>query len=77
MFELVKLIKKKYKEFDITPQHLDKVLRDNNKTRKRTRHEHFPKTKYPFESDGKMTKSHLCLGFSGPPCKILWDIYVP
>jgi len=46
MFELVKLIKKKYNEFDITPQHLGKVLRDNNKTRKRTRHEYFPKTKY-------------------------------
>lgn len=46
MTELVKLIKKKYKEFDITSQHLGKVLKDNNKTRKRTRHEHFPITKY-------------------------------
>ena len=46
MNELVKLIKKKYKDFDITPQHLGKVLRDNNKTRKRTRHQHFPKTRY-------------------------------
>lgn len=36
MNELVKLVKKKYKDFDITPQHLGKVLRDNNKTRKRT-----------------------------------------
>ena len=32
MTELVKLIKKKYKEFDITSQHLGKVLKDNNKT---------------------------------------------
>ena len=40
MSELVKLIKKKYKDFDITPQHLGKVLRDNNKIRKRTRHHH-------------------------------------
>ena len=38
MNELVKLIKKKYKDFDITPKHLGKVLRDNNKKRKRTRH---------------------------------------
>ena len=40
MSELVKLIKKKYKDFDITPQHIGKVLRDNNKIRKRTRHHH-------------------------------------
>lgn len=46
MNELVKLVKKKYKDFDITPQHLGKVLRDNNKTRKRSRHQHFPKTRY-------------------------------
>ena len=41
MIELVKLVKKKYKDFNITSQHLGKVLKDNNKTRKRTRHEHF------------------------------------
>ena len=52
MTELVKLIKKRYKEFDITPQWLGKVLRDN-KTRKRTRHEHFPVTKYKNQSTKK------------------------
>ena len=31
--------------------------------------------KYPFESDGKMTKSHLCLGFLGAPCKFLCEIF--
>ena len=46
MSELIKIIKKKYKDFDITPQWLGKVLRDNNKTRKRTRHKHFPKKRY-------------------------------
>jgi transposase-like protein/transposase len=46
MTELVKLVKKKYKDFGITSQHLGKVLKDNNKTRKRTRHEHFPITRY-------------------------------
>jgi transposase-like protein len=46
MEELVKEVKKKYPTFDITPQHLGKVIRDNNITRKRTRHQHFPKTKY-------------------------------
>jgi len=42
MIELVKIVKKKFKDFDITPQHLGKVIRDNNLTRKRTKHEHFP-----------------------------------
>lgn len=50
MEELAKLIKKKYNDFDITPQHLGQVLRDNNITRKRTRHEHYPKERY-----GKLT----------------------
>ena len=44
--ELSKLIKKKYKDFDITSRQLGNILRDNNKTRKRTRHEHFPKIRY-------------------------------
>ena len=38
MLELSKQIKKKYKDFNVTPQWLGKVLRNNNKTRKRTRH---------------------------------------
>ena len=46
MTELSKIINKKYKDFDITPQHLGKVLRDNNKTRKRTCHKHFPEYRY-------------------------------
>lgn len=46
MTELVKIVKKKFKDFDITPQHLGKVIRDNNLTRKRTRHKHFPVTRY-------------------------------
>jgi hypothetical protein len=53
MFELSKLIKKKYKDFDITPQHLGQVIRDNNKTRKRTRHEHYPETRYGKSTDKK------------------------
>jgi transposase len=46
MNELAFVMKKKYPTFDITPQHLGQVIRDNNKTRKRTRHEHFPKERY-------------------------------
>ena len=30
----------------IEPQHLGQVIRDKNRTRKRTRHEHFPQTRY-------------------------------
>ena len=37
MFELEKLIKQKYKNFNIVPQHLGHVIRDKNRTRKRTR----------------------------------------
>ena len=43
-------MKKKYPTFDITPQHLVQVIRDNNKTLKRTRYKHFQKEKYNLES---------------------------
>ena len=44
--ELSKIVKKKYEDFNITSRQLGNILRDNNKTRKRTRHEHFPKTRH-------------------------------
>jgi transposase len=53
MEELHKIVKKKYKDFDITPQHLGQVIRDNNITRKRTRHEHYPKERYGNPTDIK------------------------
>jgi hypothetical protein len=53
MEELHKIIKKKYKDFDITPQHLGQVIRDNNITRKRTRHEYYPKERYGKPTDIK------------------------
>jgi transposase-like protein len=58
MEELSKSIKDKYKEFDITPQWLGKVIRDNNKTRKRTRHKHFPKKRYrkPIDKQEELDK---------------------
>ncbi len=46
MVELYNIVKRKYKDFNITPQHLGIVIRDNNITRKRSRHEHFPKERY-------------------------------
>ena len=53
MEELHKIIKKKYKDFDTTPRHLGQVIRDNNITRKRTRHEHYPKERYGKPTDIK------------------------
>jgi transposase len=53
MIELKKLILLKYPKFNITQQHLGIVLRDNNITRKRTKHQHFPKTRYGIETDKK------------------------
>lgn len=46
MDELLFDMKHKYNELDITRQHLGRVIRANNRTRKRTRHEHFPKQRY-------------------------------
>jgi hypothetical protein len=51
MIELKKLIMLKYPDFNITSQHLGIVLRDNNITRKRTKHQHFPKTRYGIETN--------------------------
>jgi transposase-like protein len=58
MFELAKLVKKKYKDFNITPRQLRNVIRDNNLTRKRTRHKHFPKIRYgkPIEKQKELDK---------------------
>jgi transposase len=58
MNELAIDMKNKYPTFDITPQHLGQVIRDNNKTRKRTRHEHFPKERYkkPIEKHTELNK---------------------
>ena len=46
MVDLDKILRDQFEDFDITPQHLGQILRDNNKTRKRTRKEHFPETRY-------------------------------
>ena len=58
MFELAKLVKKKYKDFNITPRQLRNIIRDNNLTRKRTRHKHFPKIRYgkPIEKQKELDK---------------------
>ena len=58
MQELVVDMKHRYYNFDIPPQHLGQIIRDNNKTRKRTRHEHFPKERYrkPVEKQSEMNK---------------------
>ena len=56
MNELTIDMKKQYPTFDISPQHLGQIIRDNNRTRKRTRHEHFPKERYknPIDKQSEM-----------------------
>jgi len=49
MTELRKLMIDKYASFNIKSQHLGKILRDNNKTRKRTKHQYFSATRYCIE----------------------------
>ena len=46
MVDLNKILRDQFEDFGITPQHLGQILRDNNKTRKRSRKEHFPETRY-------------------------------
>lgn len=43
MNELLYDMKQKYKNLTISQQHLGRVIRQNNRTRKRTRHQHYPK----------------------------------
>ena len=59
MIELAKIVKNKYGVcWGITPRQLRNVIRDNNITRKRTRHEHFPVTRYgtPIEKQKELDK---------------------
>jgi len=52
MNELAFDMKQKYPTFDITPQHLQhlgNISIDNNQTRKRTRHQHYPKQRYKIK----------------------------
>lgn len=46
MNELQYQLQKKHKTLDISPQHLGTIIRENNKTMKRTRHSHFPNIRY-------------------------------
>eukprot|EP00835_Amoeboradix_gromovi_P005003 NODE_432_length_8732_cov_0.302907.p2 type:complete len:391 gc:universal NODE_432_length_8732_cov_0.302907:2320-1148(-) len=51
MKELHAIMLGKYPNFNVTPQHLGKVIRNNNLTRKRTKHGHYPKIRYRRETD--------------------------
>jgi len=51
--ELNKQVKKKFTDWDISTSWLNKVLNDNNITRKRTKRKHFPETRYGKEIDFK------------------------
>jgi len=49
-------MKQKYDNLDITSQHLGSIIRANNRTRKRTRHQHYPKErrKQPTDKNKEM-----------------------
>lgn len=49
MAELKKLLVKSFPKLAITPQHIGRVVRAHNLTRKRTRREHFPAIRYGKE----------------------------
>ena len=51
MSELLMMMKEKYKDFDISPQHLGRIMRNHNRTRKRTRHQHFPSERHKTPTD--------------------------
>ena len=53
MSELAKRVKNNDSSFNITSQHLGQIIRDRNRTRKRTRRVHFPATKYGKAIDKK------------------------
>ena len=44
--ELLVSLKERFPDVDLSVRHLYRVVRQNNFTRKRTRHGHFPKTRY-------------------------------
>ncbi len=51
MDELLFDMKQTYPDFNITRQHLGRIIRRNNRTRKRTRHQHFPKERHHKPTD--------------------------
>ena len=53
MDELLFIMKHKYNDLDITRRHLGRVIRANNRTRKRTRHQHYPKERRKQPTDKK------------------------
>ena len=51
--ELHAYLKNKFDDFCITDDHLRRVIRDNNLTRKRTRHGHYPKIRHKNPTNRK------------------------
>lgn len=53
LWEIHELMQQKFKDYNISWQHLHDVILDNNITRKRISHQHFPKTTWGKERDEK------------------------
>jgi hypothetical protein len=52
-------MKEKFNDYIISQQHLHDVIRDNNITRKRLSHRHFPKTTRGIARDNNITRKRL------------------
>lgn len=53
LIQIHQKLKDKFKDYEISWQHLHDVIRDNNITRKRISHQHFPKKTYGKDRDEK------------------------
>lgn len=51
--ELHSYLQSKFYDYSITDDHLRRIIRDNNFTRKRTRHGHYPKIRHKSPTDRK------------------------
>ena len=51
--ELHAYLQTKFNDYSITDDHLRRIIRDNNFTRKRTRHGHYPKMRHKSPTDRK------------------------
>jgi len=70
--ELHSYLKNKFDDFAITDDHLRRVIRDNNLTRKRTRHGHYPKIRHKTPTNRKADlKAFYSIVSSYPMDKII------
>ena len=75
MDELLFDMKQKYKDFNITRQHLGRIIRTNNITRKRTRHQHFPKERHNKPTDKNKELEDFYNEVNKYPLDKIWNFF--